>query len=197
MPGAPGRDPAEQARAERDAALAALLQQAAAGNVGAFEAFYDQTVAYAQALARRMLHASADLDDLLSNAYFQAWRDVARFDPERGSAVTWLLTIVRSRALDLMRQARQAMHCALDESHMELASDAPGPMDLLDSAQHGSRLQRALASLGSQERWVLALAYFRELSHSQIARETGLPLGTVKSLILRAQGKLRELMLAA
>ena len=190
----------DRARAERDSALAALLAQVASGSAAAFEAFYDQTLGYAQALARRMLRPS-DLEDVLASAYFQAWREVGRFDPARGSAVTWLLTLVRSRALDHLRHARTCAALGVDDDAAQAAaaaaSDEPGPPDLLAAAEAGTRLQSALARLAAQERWVLGLAYFRDLTHSQIAQQTGLPLGTVKSLILRAQAKLRDMLLAA
>jgi RNA polymerase sigma-70 factor (ECF subfamily) len=177
-------------RDARDAGLAELLRSAGRGNAGAFEAFYDRTVGYASAFARRMVRPD-DLDDVLSDAFFQAWREAARFDAARGSAVTWLLTLVRSRALDLLRQRRQAACEAPDAELAGRASDLPGPDDVLALARDGSRLHAALAALSTNERWVLGLAYFRELTHQQIADCTGLPLGSVKSLILRGQTRLR------
>ena len=187
---APGGDATRPDRAARDAELAELLRAAGRGNAGAFEVFYDRTVGYASAFARRMVKPD-DLDDVLSDAFFQAWREAARFDVARGSAVTWLLTLVRSRALDLLRQRR---HAAVEQSSAELperASDLPGPDEVLALARDGSRLHAALATLSTNERWVLGLAYFRELTHQQIADCTGLPLGSVKSLILRSQARLR------
>jgi RNA polymerase sigma-70 factor, ECF subfamily len=187
---------ATAARAERDATLAQLLADAAGGNARAFEAFYDATVGYAQALARRMVKPR-DLEDLLSDAFFQAWREAAHFDSARGSAVTWLLTIVRSRALDLLRRQRASPEVEAPEDPPEVAGDLPGPDELLCGTQTESRLHAALAELSHNERWVLGLAYYRELSHRQICDQTGLPLGTVKSLILRAQTKLRDQLATA
>ncbi len=186
---------ADAERARRDAQLCTLVAGAAAGDAQAFERFYDATVGYAQALARRML-AGGDLDDVLSDAYFQAWREAARFDPQRGSPVTWLLTIVRSRALDLMRRHRAAHEEEAQELPEDQPGDAPSPPDLLAATERCSALHAALAGLSPQERWLLGLAYFRELSHARIAETTGLPLGTVKSAILRAQAKLRDTLAA-
>jgi RNA polymerase sigma-70 factor (ECF subfamily) len=196
MAAGPPPDAADPARSERDRALAALLRQAAAGNASAFESFYDQTLCYAQALARRMLRGSADLEDVLASAYFQVWRELQRFDSQRGSAVTWLLTIVRSRALDTLRERRCGAHTGPAEEETELPSEAPGPDELLQSIESGARLRAVVAGLNAQERWVLGLAYFREMSHSEIANLTGLPLGTVKSLILRSQVKLRQALVS-
>ena len=175
----------------RDTALAAHLSAAAAGSVKAFEAFYDTMVGHAQALARRMVRPP-DVADVLSDAFFQAWRDASHFDPTRGSAATWLLTIVHSRALDLLRRQRATREVDHTEEPADIAANTPGPEELLAEAQIGSRLHAALAGLSANERWVLGLAYYRDLSHSEICEATGLPLGTVKSAIRRAQAKLRE-----
>jgi RNA polymerase sigma-70 factor, ECF subfamily len=188
-----GEDPLDRQR--RDLELAELLRAASQGSAGAFETFYDRTAGYANALARRMVRPD-DLDDVLADAYFQAWREAARFDPARGSAVTWLLTIVRSRALDLLRRQRalaQVETAVETPEEAEIASSGlRGPDEVLSMARAGSRLHAALATLSVNERWVLGLAYFRDLTHAQIAACTGIPLGSVKSLLLRSQVKLRE-----
>lgn len=181
---------ADAARAARDRQWAAWLAAAAAGDVRAFEAFHDASHGYARALARRIV-AAADLDDVLAEAYLQSWQQCARFDPARGSAVAWLLTIVRSRALDQWRRSDGAPLPPPDAGDAP-ADPLPGPDALLEQAERGSRLHAALAALSARERWLLGLAFFRELSHAQIAQCTGLPLGTVKSVILRAQARLRE-----
>lgn len=175
-------------RRERDQRLAGCLLAAAAGSGSDFEAFYDATIGYARALARRILQG-ADLEDALADAYLDAWRQAGRFDPDRGSPVTWLLGIVHSRALDLWRR-RGAAPAAVDEPE----DGGADPGERLWQRESGQRLAQALGTLSAHERWVLALAYFRDLSHAQIALTTGLPLGTVKSLILRGQGKLRTLL---
>lgn len=189
----PGRASADAAREERDARLAGLLAQSARGNTSAFEGFYDATAGYARALARRLLR-SDDVDDVLADAYFDAWRAVARFDPARGSAVTWLLTIVRSRALDLLRlrAAYPSVGGSDDAAHDSPTDARDDPSEQLWQLQIGTKLHAALALLSAAERWVVGLAYFRELTHAEIAARTRMPLGTVKSHMLRAQNKLRD-----
>lgn len=184
----PASDPAAQ-RAVRDAELASLLTRCAQGSEAAFERFYDLTVGHARALARRLVPA-ADLDDALAEAYLDAWRRAARYDAGRGSPVTWLLTIVHSRAIDLRRRLPETQ--ALTDEPPDIAAEGLDPADRVWQAQAGSRLHAALATLQANERWALGLAYFRDLSHAAIAETTGMPLGTVKSLILRAQAKLRR-----
>jgi RNA polymerase sigma-70 factor, ECF subfamily len=191
-------DPARADRGTRDAQLAAWLAAAANGDAAAFERYYDATIAYAQTLARRML-PGGDVEDIVADAYFQAWREVRQFDAARGSPVTWLLTIVRSRSLDLLRRhkASPEVPSADDNPGDEAGAETPGPGDLLAGIEAHSHLHRALQSLSGQERWVLGLAYYRELTHREVSEQTGLPLGTVKSLILRAQAKLRGLLAEA
>jgi RNA polymerase sigma-70 factor, ECF subfamily len=187
--------PQPAAGAHCDEQLAALLAAAAGGDARAFESFYSATARQALGLVRRVA-GDAHAEDILSDCYFQAWRDASRFDPQRGSALGWLLTIARSRALDRMRQ-ETLRHGGLSGAP-EFDADAsqpsiePGPEQLLESMQSQSRLHAALAGLSANERWVLGLAFFRDCSQSEIAECTGLPLGTVKSLVTRAQHKLRE-----
>lgn len=191
LPVTPSDRPADPGR---DADLARLLQAAAQGDTTAFEGFYNLTVGCARAVVRRIA-GDNHTEDVLSDAYFQAWREAHRFEPARGSALAWLLTLARSRALDRLR-AESIRHGGLsgapeaDEAALEDGS-VPGPDTLLDRLQTTSHLHAALCDLSSSERWVLSLAYYRDHSHSEIAALTDLPLGTVKSLIHRSQQKLR------
>jgi RNA polymerase sigma factor (sigma-70 family) len=179
---------------ERDAELVRLLAAAAAGDGRAFESFYDATARLTLAVVRRIA-GDALAEDIVADTYFQAWRCANRFDAGRGSALTCLLTMARSRALDRVRQ-EQLRHGGLTGAPDHCPDDTVdggvvGPDALLESLQAQSRLHEALAELSAGERWVLGLAYFRDLSQSEIAAVTAMPLGTVKSLMTRAQHKLR------
>ncbi len=190
-PALPDAPALHEALAQRDAEHAGWLQAAAAGDAQAFEAFYDATLPYARGVARRLLR-DADAEDLLVEVYFEAWRRVAQFDAARGSALTWLLARLRSRGIDALRRQAAARDVALDEDAADaLADGGDDPAERLWRRQAGAQLQAALAALSPAERWVLGLAYLRECSHREIAEQTGLPLGTVKSHLARAQGKLR------
>jgi RNA polymerase sigma-70 factor, ECF subfamily len=184
--------------AVRNRELAALLGSAATGHAQAFERFYERSIHFASAVARRIVGLN-HLEDVLAETYLQAWRDAHRFDAERGNAIGWIVTIARSRALDRLRQenVRHAgMTGAPDAASLDLEDEeTPGPDTLLERAQTAHSLYAALRELSSNERWCIALAYYRDFSHSEVATITGLPLGTVKSLIKRAQQKLRDLMI--
>ena len=192
--------PSRNTDTARDTQHAALLAASAQGDARAFEEFYTLTIGVATAVVRRVA-GNNHTDDVLSDAYFQAWQQACQFDPQRGNALSWFLTIARSRALDRWRgeSVRHGGQCGAPEFDAQALEDEGGigPDTLLESTQASSRLHAALTRLSSNERWVLGLAYFRELTHTEIATLTGLPLGTIKSLINRSQHKLREAMASA
>jgi RNA polymerase sigma-70 factor, ECF subfamily len=183
----------------RDRELTALVAASANSDARAFEMFYERTIHYAFAAARRIV-GDAYADDVLAESYFQAWRDASRYDATRGNPIAWIVTIVRSRSLDRLRQ-ETLRHGGLsgapdfDENAIE-DSAVPGPDSLMEHVQAKSALHAAMAQLSANERWCLGLAYFRDLSHSEIAAATCLPLGTVKTLISRSQQKLRHALIA-
>ncbi len=183
--------------AARLAALATLVLAAANGDAKSFELFYERTVHHTSAIARRIV-GNNHLEDVLSEAYFQAWRDASRFDAKRGNAMAWIVTIARTRALDRVRQ-ENVRHAGLAgapdaDAHTYEDDQTPGPDTWLEQIQAASALHAAIRTLSANERWCLSLAYYRELSHHEIAMLTGLPLGTVKSLINRSQQKIREIL---
>lgn len=191
--------------AGEDERLAGLVAATAARDQTAFADFYDLTFKQAFAVARRIVLTVEAAEDVLEEAYFQVWRDAGRFDAARGRALTWLLTIVRSRALDFLRRREPAE--SLD--HPETATESAGgedehrldgwhgdPHDLLDATERESAIHLALARLRPVERQIIALAYFRDLSHQEIANACRMPLGSVKTIIHRAHGKLRTLLAA-
>jgi RNA polymerase sigma-70 factor (ECF subfamily) len=186
--------------AGRNHQLTNLLFAAAQGDAKSFEAFYGLTIRIATSVVYRIA-GSNYTEDILSDAYFQAWQQSSQFQSERGSALAWFLAISRSRALDKLR-AERLRHCGLSGApdagdNESVQSPLPGPDSLLESVQARGHLHCAIAKLSAPERWVLGLAYYREMNHSQIAGVTELPLGTVKSIVSRAQRKLRGAITAA
>jgi len=161
----------------------------------ALAALYDATFARVFGIVRRIVRGTALAEEVVEETYFQVWRQAVRFDATRGSALTWLLAIARSRAIDALRHEARFQHDALDDDQAPAtAGDATPQDDLLDVARHHAHLQRALTALGAQPRQLVSLAFFRGLSHEEIATQTHLPLGTVKSQIRRALLTLRQIL---
>ena len=171
----------------------AWIAAMAEGNETALNALYETTLARVFGLALRITGRRDLAEDVVLEVYWQAWRDASRFDANRGEPMAWLMTICRSRALDALRRQDSA------ESHPEpeiLVADEPGadpsPLEALLATEAGSTLGMAIAKLTPVQRQMIALAFFKGLSHQEIADHTGLPLGTVKSHLKRAQDSLKD-----
>lgn len=134
-------------------------------------------------------------EEVVEDVFFQIWRQAPRFDPARGTALAWILTIARSRALDARRRIPPFTELTGNEAENSPDSqEKEGLPDLLSVIEQNQCLHAALASLDTLPRQLLALAYFRGLSHEEIADYTQLPLGTVKSHLRRSLGRLREML---
>lgn len=133
-------------------------------------------------------------EELVQEVFLKVWRSSRTFDPSRGSFSTWLYRVTRSVALDLYRKrASRVRSIPEGESHLVAASDpSPGPQEIVDDSWLSWRMSRALEGLGAQHREVIELAYFRGLSQREISKQTGVPLGTVKSRTSSALKHLRK-----
>jgi RNA polymerase sigma-70 factor (ECF subfamily) len=161
----------------------------------ALAALYDATFARVFGLVRRIVRNTATASEVVEDAYFQVWRQAVRFDASRGKALTWVLSIAHSRAIDALRREARFQHESLDDALEAGAEGHTPPADeLLELARHQSDLQQALTLLGAQPRQLVSLAFFRGLSHEEIAQQTQLPLGTVKSQLRRALQALRGIL---
>lgn len=183
------------APAVSDGQLAAWIAAVVDHDERALAALYDASFARVFGLVRRIVRRPALAEEVVEDTYFQVWRQAARFDPARGSALAWLLGMARSRAIDALRREARFQHDPLDEHDAHAAAGDEAPADeLLDLARRHAELHRALMRLGPNTRQLVSLAFFRGLSHEEIATQTRLPLGTVKSTIRRALLTLREVL---
>ncbi len=183
--------PAESAR--RGVDCKALLERLAGGDQSALAALYDATSRLVYGLALRILGDPADAEEVTLDVYTQAWRQVGRYDASRGDALTWLLTLTRSRAIDRLRSraGSRKREQALDTA-AELATSEPDPESRSAFAERARRVRSALAVLSPEQRQVIELAYFEGLTHVEIAERIRQPLGTAKSRIRLGMAKLRD-----
>lgn len=175
------------------ARLAAWIEAVVDHDEQALQALYDTTFACVFGLVKRIVHQPVLAEEVVEDTYFQVWRQAARFDAARGRPLAWLLAIARSRAIDALRREARFRHDTLDDqaASERPANERPGD-ELLELARRRSDLHRALMLLGPQPRQLVSLAFFRGLSHEEIAQHTELALGTVKSQIRRALRTLRD-----
>ena len=143
-------------------------------------------------IALRIVGDAATAEEVTQDVFLRAWRNAASYSGEKGSVATWLGRIARNRALDALRSAKSRGALARDD-WSELEDDrALAPEDAMDIESRAAEVRAAVSKLPEAQRVALSLAFFRGMSHSQIAAELGLPLGTVKSRIRDAMRALRE-----
>jgi RNA polymerase sigma factor (sigma-70 family) len=176
-----------------DARLEAWIAGIVDHDERALLALYEATLSRVYGLVLRLVRSSQLAEEVAEDVYYQVWRQAPRFDPQRGRPLTWLLGMARSRAIDAIRREARFQHEVLDEEAAPVSAPAAESGDeLLAVAQGHAELHRALLLLKPQPRQLVALAFFNGLSHEEIASQTRLPLGTVKSQIRRALLTLRE-----
>lgn len=180
-----------------DAELRAVIARTAMQDQRALERLYDLTFGKVYAVALRILRNAEAAEEAVEDTYWQAWREASRYDPARGRALAWLLTICRSRALDALRRREPAEPMADFESlRSEVAVEKSDPYDLLDAIQRSSAIHAAIGKLKPQVRQLVALAFFRGLTHQEIADACNMPLGTVKVTLFRACQQLKDCLSA-
>lgn len=172
--------------------LAALLQRVATGEEGALAELYDRTVTKLFGLARFIVRDSRDAEEVVCDVFVHVWRDAQRYDGSRGAPLAWMCTICRSRAVDRLRRNRTAGQAAAAQQRAAEPRGVPVPEELQQALEQETAVSRALTRLPPVRRQLLALAFFQGLTHEEIASQTGLPVGTVKSHIRRALASLRS-----
>lgn len=180
----------------RDQLLAGFIARMAGGDESALGQLYDATLGKVYGLALRITSRHDLAEDVAAEVYLQAWRQAQRYDLERGRPLAWLLTMARTRALDTLRKRDEA------ESHPEpevlgepLLDTEANPLNLLLSLERDSVLHAALRELSAVQRQLLSLAFYRDLSHQEIADHLGMPLGTVKTHIRKGLSAMQAVLL--
>jgi RNA polymerase sigma-70 factor (ECF subfamily) len=167
----------------------------AAEDESALRLFYDLTSRRVYGLVLCVLKDSALAEEVTLDVYLQVWREAPQFSSDRGSPLAWLLTLTRSRAIDRLRKIRAVDPLGVATMPAETSVAVSPAADQEASADERARhVQAALARLGPEQRQVLVLSYFQGLSHSEIAAQLALPLGTVKTRIRAGMAYLHELL---
>jgi RNA polymerase sigma-70 factor (ECF subfamily) len=187
-----------QAAAASSLADGDLIAKAARGDERAIATLYDRYGGVLYAVAYRIVGQRADAEEVVIEAFAQAWREAPRFASERGSVAGWLTMIARSRALDTVRarsrRDRLTASAAADPSGGSPAMGEwhPDPAGAVDHAERREKVRVALEALSPPQRQAIELAFFEGLSQSEIADRLQEPLGTIKTRVRLGMQKLRE-----
>jgi RNA polymerase sigma-70 factor (ECF subfamily) len=169
----------------------AVLELLARSDESALAELYDRYGGPAYRLALRIVRDAALAQDAVQDAFLTAWRTAAGFDSRRGSASTWLLTLVHRRAVDVVRREDRRRGLPLDDAPVA-SGDATD--ETVETRELRRGVQAALRQLSALEREALELAYYGGLSQSEIAEKVGVPLGTVKSRMFAGLARLRDVL---
>ena len=161
-------------------------------NEDALSQFYDLTINRVYGLALRITGHAEDAEEVVSDVYIQVWEQAQRYQPEKGRIMTWLLTLCRSRAIDRLRKKQQSAKEVTDTQYPDPADLSTNPEYFISNMQKHSLVYQALQKLTLIQRQILALAFFRDMSHTEIAALIDMPLGTVKSHVRRGLSDLQS-----
>lgn len=176
---------------EAETELDELLRAIARGDRAAFHRLYDATAPHLFAVAMRILRRRDRAEEVLQEAFVSIWRRASDWTPERGSGRIWISSIVHNRAIDAIR--REGRLVQLDEeAHGETIDESPDAFDLASAGEDAKRVVACLETLDEQPRAAIRLAYWRGLSHEELAERMGAPIGTVKSWIRRGLQRLKS-----
>ena len=171
--------------------LAETLRRVASGDRAAFEEVYRRTSAKLFGVCLRILPVRQEAEEALQEAYLSVWRRAASFDAARGSAMTWLITLTRNRAVDRLRAGGKVSTTTIDLAEM-VADERPLASTLMETGEDEARLAYCVGTLEGGEQTLIRTAFFEGSTYAELATRASIPLGTIKSRIRRALMKLRD-----
>jgi len=179
--------------------LADLLARTALRDQRAFQRLYELTSPRLLGMLLRLVRSRAIAEEILQECFISIWQHAGSYMATRSQAMTWITSIVRNRALDYLRSPKHTntAYTSDDDAIDNIADDAPDALDHLLAAVESRALRDCFAALDPNQLMSITAAFYRGLTHEQVAAEFGAPAGTVKSWIRRGLERLRRCIDAA
>lgn len=168
------------------------LARVGKGDRAAFAALYDATAPRVFGLVRRLLIDPAQSEEVTQEVYLEVWQTASRYEPTRGSAVSWLLTLAHRRAVDRIRSVQASRDRDLRIGVRDQEREYDAVAESVEIMLESERVKRALRSLTELQRQAIELAYFGGLTHTEIAAKLHVPVGTVKTRLRDGMIRLRD-----
>ncbi len=178
------------------AALQADIARLALGERAALRRVYEATSAHLFGIALRILNRRDLAEDVLQEAFVNVWHHAGSYQASQAQPMTWLISIVRNKALDQLRSGKRHVADSIDadddpEAH-QIADERPNPMQLMMQAAETMEIRTCMESLDASPRQCLALAYYHGMSQSEIAEHITAPIGSVKAWVRRGLDRLKK-----
>lgn len=169
-----------------------LIAATAREDQAAFAELYEATRRKLFGVALVVLRRRDLAEDVLQEAYIRVWRNAARFDPARGTAITWMATIVRNLAIDVKRSPAAAE--TDDTALMVIPFNGRSALDEIESSDDARRLREAIKSLDPMRRKLIIAAYIQGASREELSQRFGAPVNTIKTWLRRAMLDMRAVL---
>ena len=171
--------------------LAWLLAAVAKGDEAAFERLYGATRAKLYGVALRILRRQDLAEEVIQESYVRIWKSAGQFNPALASPITWMASIARNRAIDLMRKKSEIL-IEEEPSEMEAVADSPDPLARREMTEELKRLLECIARLEPERQKLVLLAYYNGWSREQLAAKFDAPVNTIKTWLRRSILDIRE-----
>ncbi|HVS27646.1 MAG TPA: sigma-70 family RNA polymerase sigma factor [Burkholderiales bacterium] len=172
--------------------LSRLLAQCALGDPAAFADLYRQTSAKLFGVALRILKRKDWAEEVLQDSFVNIWKHAAEYTARKSAPMTWMTSVVRNRALDLLRRPGLEIAQADNSLIEDFEDGARGPVELLLQSNAADALARCMQQLEARQRQSIMLAFYHGLTHAELAKHLRQPLGTVKTWIRRGLERLKR-----
>jgi RNA polymerase sigma-70 factor (ECF subfamily) len=181
-----GRHPSARPDLER------LLGEVAGGDQEAFAVIYDATVSPVLGVAHRVLRDQAQSEEVAQDVLVEVWRTAARYRPERGTAINWILTLAHRRAVDRVRSVESSIAREHKAALLDQTPEYDEVTEQVEARFEREQVKRCLRTLTDIQRQSVTLAYYRGLTYREVAELLALPLGTVKTRLRDGLIRLRD-----
>ncbi len=172
--------------------LNALLAKVAHGDTAAFERLYDEVAGPVYGLALKVLRDAAQAEEVAQEVLVEVWRKACGFDPARGGAMAWIMTLAHRRAVDRVRAEQAAADREDRAGRWELPAPPDGVAELVLDRLDRQRVRDCLGYLTAPQRESITMAYYDGYTYREVATRIGLPLGTVKTRMRDGLIRLRD-----
>lgn len=173
------------------AELSLLLASVARRDEAAFERLYEATSAKLYGVVLRILKRQELAEEVIQDAYVKIWNSAGQFNPGLSSPITWMVSIARNRAIDVVRK-RSEISIEEEPAAMDVASDIPDPLARKDMTEELQRVLECVGRLEPQRQRLVLLAYYNGWSREQLSKKFDTPLNTIKTWLRRSMVEIRE-----